>query len=139
MGLEMIRKSIAGLEDLHLDERIMQFISISNRILSKRFGQNTYLARSYAVTPMGRRSGLIQWIDQCVPLFTLYKRHQVLSQGYATRPTEMFYSKLIPKLNKTTIPTGKFARHYFCIELLGLFLLEQVRDLIRYFPLAHFE
>ncbi|XP_003743746.1 serine/threonine-protein kinase SMG1 [Galendromus occidentalis] len=96
-----------GLEDLHLDERIMQFISISNRILSKRFGQNSYLARSYAVTPMGRRSGLIQWIDQCVPLFTLYKRHQVLSQGYATRPTEMFYSKLIPKLNKTTIPTDK--------------------------------
>lgn len=36
-----------------------------------------YRARNYAVTPLGLRSGLIQWVDGCVPLFSLYKRWQV--------------------------------------------------------------
>lgn len=36
-----------------------------------------YRARNYSVTPLGLRSGLIQWVDGCVPLFSLYKRWQV--------------------------------------------------------------
>jgi PI-3-kinase-related kinase SMG-1 len=33
-------------------------------------------ARHYSVTPLGTRSGLIQWVDGATPLFGLYKRWQ---------------------------------------------------------------
>ncbi|KFM68139.1 Serine/threonine-protein kinase SMG1, partial [Stegodyphus mimosarum] len=67
-----------GLEDLHLDERIMQFLSIVNNMFSrsKRHGKEVYYARHYSVTPLGPRSGLIQWVDGATPLFGLYKRWQ---------------------------------------------------------------
>ena len=35
-----------------------------------------YRARHYSVTPLGSRSGLIQWVDGATPLFGLYKRWQ---------------------------------------------------------------
>ena len=35
-----------------------------------------FLARHYSVTPLGPRSGLIQWVDGAVPIFLLYKRWQ---------------------------------------------------------------
>lgn len=35
-----------------------------------------YHARHYSVTPLGARSGLIQWVDGATPLFSLYKRWQ---------------------------------------------------------------
>lgn len=33
-------------------------------------------ARYYSVTPLGARSGLIQWVDGATPLFSIYKRWQ---------------------------------------------------------------
>ena len=114
-----------GLEDLHLDERIMQFMAIVNNMfakahklvcvcvvhvqyvtlvepslglsifysflpfslflspshplflpLSSRHQTQLYLARDYAVIPLGARSGLIQWVDNVTPLFGIYKRWQ---------------------------------------------------------------
>ena len=83
-----------GLEDLHLDERIMQFMAIINNMFARdnkygtsvtsvlylecycRHGKPVYHARDYAVTPLGARSGLIQWVDSSTPLFGLYKRWQ---------------------------------------------------------------
>lgn len=38
--------------------------------------QQLYRARHYSVTPLGPRSGLIQWVDGSTPLFSLYKRWQ---------------------------------------------------------------
>ena len=35
-----------------------------------------YQARHYSVTPLGARSGLIQWVDGATALFSLYKRWQ---------------------------------------------------------------
>lgn len=35
-----------------------------------------FRARHYSVTPLGSRSGLIQWVEGCTPLFGLYKRWQ---------------------------------------------------------------
>lgn len=35
-----------------------------------------YIARRYSVTPLGSRSGLIQWVDGATPIFALYKRWQ---------------------------------------------------------------
>lgn len=67
-----------GLEDLHLDERIMQFLSIVNTMFATINRQETprFHARHYSVTPLGTRSGLIQWVDGATPLFGLYKRWQ---------------------------------------------------------------
>lgn len=50
-----------GLEDLHLDERIMQFLSIANSMMAKTrttIGQTSkYHAKHYSVTPLGAHSG----------------------------------------------------------------------------------
>ncbi|KAG8236827.1 hypothetical protein J437_LFUL017284 [Ladona fulva] len=83
-----------GLEDLHLDERIMQFLSVANTMMARasRTGSNLgtfgkgssgwksrgslYKARHYSVTPLGPRAGLISWVEGATPLFGLYKRWQ---------------------------------------------------------------
>ncbi|XP_056143769.1 serine/threonine-protein kinase SMG1 [Lampris incognitus] len=107
-----------GLEDLHLDERIMQFLSIVNTMFTKvnQHEQPRFHARHYSVTPLGTRSGLIQWVDGATPLFGLYKRWQqreaVLQAQKAQdsfqqqpqpvplvpRPSELYYSKIGPAL-----------------------------------------
>uniref|UniRef100_A0A672K1X4 Serine/threonine-protein kinase SMG1 n=1 Tax=Sinocyclocheilus grahami TaxID=75366 RepID=A0A672K1X4_SINGR len=106
-----------GLEDLHLDERIMQFLSIVNTMFTKVNQQESprFHARHYSVTPLGTRSGLIQWVDGATPLFGLYKRWQqreavVQAQKaqdsfqqpqnlpMVPRPSELYYSKISPAL-----------------------------------------
>ncbi|XP_020505278.1 serine/threonine-protein kinase SMG1 [Labrus bergylta] len=105
-----------GLEDLHLDERIMQFLSIVNTMFTKinQQEQPCFHARHYSVTPLGTRSGLIQWVDGATPLFGLYKRWQqreaVLQAQKAQdsfqqqpvppvpRPSELYYSRIGPAL-----------------------------------------
>ncbi|KAI2799164.1 Serine/threonine-protein kinase smg1 [Blomia tropicalis] len=69
-----------GHEDLHLDERIMQFLSIVNKMMVKfdpSFGPNRKLlcrARHYSVTPLGDKSGLIQWVEGGQALYNFYKK-----------------------------------------------------------------
>uniref|UniRef100_A0A674HGV3 non-specific serine/threonine protein kinase n=1 Tax=Taeniopygia guttata TaxID=59729 RepID=A0A674HGV3_TAEGU len=106
-----------GLEDLHLDERIMQFLSIVNTMFATINRQETprFHARHYSVTPLGTRSGLIQWVDGATPLFGLYKRWQQReaalqaqkaqdsyqtpqNPGIVPRPSELYYSKIGPAL-----------------------------------------
>ncbi|XP_060520485.1 serine/threonine-protein kinase SMG1 isoform X2 [Cylas formicarius] len=99
-----------GLEDLHLDERIMQFLSIANTMMAQNAdpaGHNLYRARHYSVIPLGPRSGLISWVDGTTPVFALYKRWQQrelakpnpkgISANNTTvlRPSELFYNKLL--------------------------------------------
>lgn len=102
-----------GLEDLHLDERIMQFLSISNTIMRKAsqkiaYGYD-YRARHYSVIPLGTQSGLINWVDGVVPIFSLYKKWQQreiakakkptdVKDAAVMRPSELFYSKITPLL-----------------------------------------
>ncbi|XP_048245963.1 serine/threonine-protein kinase SMG1-like isoform X1 [Haliotis rufescens] len=108
-----------GLEDLHLDERIMQFLSIVNNMFSKsnKGTRQLYRARHYSVTPLGPRSGLIQWVEGATPLFGLYKKWQqreaiaqtlkISSSGQSSassnaatilRPSDIYYNKLTPAL-----------------------------------------
>nr|NVI76403.1 no-on-and-no-off transient C [Cucujiformia] len=102
-----------GLEDLHLDERIMQFLNIANIMMAQNAdptGQNLYRARHYSVIPLGPRSGLINWVDGTTPIFSLYKRWQqretakpstkntVANNPTVLRPSELFYNKLNPLL-----------------------------------------
>ena len=104
-----------GLEDLHLDERIMQLLQIANTMLQSQGSRDVYRAHYYSVIPLGPRSGLISWVDSVTPLFGLYKRWQqreacavasatVLRTGQAApavmRPSELFYAKLTPRLKE---------------------------------------
>lgn len=101
-----------GLEDLHLDERIMQFLSISNLIITNSIDSNgnvtNYRAHHYSVIPLGPRSGLISWVDGVVPIFALYKKWQQReaanpkknNQFVVKRPSDMFYEKLRPLLQE---------------------------------------
>lgn len=107
-----------GLEDLHLDERIMQLLSITNTMMACDSEQNdnqTYRARHYSVIPLGPRSGLISWVDNVTPLFALYKRWQNREAAILSvktnktvnvlRPSELFYNKLTPLLKEAGIST----------------------------------
>ncbi|XP_073834492.1 serine/threonine-protein kinase Smg1 [Musca autumnalis] len=116
-----------GQEDLHLDERIMQFLSISNSMMIRSNYSKTssdtdcFRAHHYSVIPLGPQSGLISWVDNCTPLFAIYKKWQqreaLLKQQQkerqsfksnetavqspclgTTRPSELFYNKLTPLL-----------------------------------------
>lgn len=104
-----------GLEDLHLDERIMQFLNISNTMMAQHTNPteiNLYCARHYSVIPLGPRSGLISWVDGTTPIFALYKRWQQREAAKINaknntspsvpvlRPSELFYNKLNPLLKE---------------------------------------
>ncbi|CAF3645050.1 unnamed protein product [Rotaria socialis] len=103
---------LKGLEDLHLDERIMQLLSIINVMFTKinRNEPWSYEARNYTVIPLASRSGLIQWVEGATPLFTLYKRwqqrqgtaltwkaqndNQEITIATVQKPNDVYYSKL---------------------------------------------
>lgn len=106
-----------GEEDLHLDERIMQILSVINRMFNKSFNNQThkvlYKARFYSVTPIGSKFGLIQWVDGTA-LYAIYRRwlmsieqkidsqtrdsKQMLERNQNNhRPSEKFNQKLIEK------------------------------------------
>ena len=102
-----------GLEDLHLDERIMQFLGVANQMMAGGGAGARYRARNYSVVPLGPRSGLIQWVGGAMPLFSLYKRWQVRQQAHleaakrteeaakvVSKPSDQFYSKMLPLLRK---------------------------------------
>jgi PI-3-kinase-related kinase SMG-1 len=69
---------LKGREDLHLDERIMQFLTIVNQLLSrhKQTRSRQLHARHYAVIPTGASSGLIQWVDNTTPLYAVFSEWQ---------------------------------------------------------------
>ncbi|PAV67189.1 hypothetical protein WR25_25021 isoform S [Diploscapter pachys] len=97
-------------EDLHLDERIMQLLEISNQILSSgkmKREYPAYFARHYSVTPFGGRCGLIQWVKGATPLFHIYRKWQSRQASLKTdskqtrqgaqeteRPTDMYQKRL---------------------------------------------
>lgn len=101
-----------GTEDLHLDERIMQFLSIANLMMKKSVDSDgkvtVYKAHHYSVIPLGLRSGLISWVDGVTPIFSIYKRWQQREaanprkdkQYVVMRPSELFYNKITPLLKE---------------------------------------
>ncbi|KAG0055166.1 Serine/threonine-protein kinase smg1 [Gryganskiella cystojenkinii] len=67
-----------GLEDLHLDERVMQLLRISNGMLvrDKESNSRQLSARHYAVVPLSDNSGMIQWVENTVSIFTVVAKWQ---------------------------------------------------------------
>ncbi len=135
-----------GLEDLHLDERIMQFLSISNILMKKR--RKTLKARHYSVVPLGPRSGLIQWVGGASPMFSLFKKWQQRQQLPAPadkgqqqpanneqqrkgpafqKPAEHFYSKVYPLLREAGI-TNLDNRKSWPADILKQALQELIKE-----------
>ncbi|KRY48088.1 Serine/threonine-protein kinase SMG1 [Trichinella britovi] len=112
------RYLLKGAEDLHLDERVSQFLNFSNILFQsskKSLGEAVYHARSYAVTPLGQRAGLIQWVDNFVPLFLLYRKWQLRQGGKnVTRPSELFYEKLRTLLSNEGLPAKHMRNRSKC-------------------------
>ena len=115
--------------------RIMQLLRVVNRMLSsdRRTRSHPSLrARHYAVLPLGRRSGLIQWVQGVTPMYAVYKawQHRAAAAAAAPkaandadataapvlvpRPADAFYAKLGPAL-KSKVPP-----HHVCMDLVLL-------------------
>lgn len=113
---------LKGREDLRLDARIMQLLQAINTFFcsSRATDGGTIGIRYYSVTPISGRAGLIQWVDNVISVYSIFRSWQTrakLSQmppsapGSAKspdlppvpRPSDMFYGKMIPALKEKGI------------------------------------
>lgn len=106
---------LKGHEDLRLDARVMQLLRAVNGMLfhhSSTRGRNL-VARHYSVTPISGQAGLIQWVDNLVSMYAVFKawqqrNHSLQFASSSTanqpappavpRPSDMFYGKMLPAL-----------------------------------------
>lgn len=70
---------LKGRDDLRIDERLMQFMRVTNSLLqtSNKRAAVELGSRCYSVTPFGRRAGLVQWVRHTVSLFGLFRSWQM--------------------------------------------------------------
>ena len=113
---------LKGREDLRLDARIMQLLQSVNGFLqsSSATRRQSLGVRYYSVTPISGRAGLIQWVDNVVSIYSVFKSWQERAQlqqlsapGAGTnaaappppvpRPSDMFYGKIMPALKEKGI------------------------------------
>lgn len=54
-----------------MDERLMQMVRLSDALIGAdaATARRELHARSYSMTPLGPRLGLVQWVDHTIPLF----------------------------------------------------------------------
>ena len=54
-----------------MDERLMQMVRLSDALMAAdaATARRELHARSYSMTPLGARLGLVQWVDHTIPLF----------------------------------------------------------------------
>jgi len=120
---------LKGLEDLHLDERIMQLLSCTNNILkgNKKANTRNLQARNYSVVPLSGHLGMIQWVTNATQMFFLYKKWQQRKYAkeiqnirnadehnitFAIRPHEMFYNKLDAQFKKNNMVRGPIRKNW---------------------------
>lgn len=129
-----------GLEDLHLDERIMQLMSTINDLMKGDMHrcEAGMRARNFAVIPISDHSGMIQWVQDATPLFALYKRWQqrenaamvMTAEKQASdkppaviqRPTEIFMEKISSALKREGLPVTASRRKWPKEVLKNVFL-----------------
>ncbi|THD23047.1 PI-3-kinase kinase SMG-1 [Fasciola hepatica] len=128
---------LKGLEDLRLDDRIMRLFELINIALAQQKDVdhtrlNQMCARTYAITPLGVRAGLLQMVHGAVPLFSLYKRWQIRSTKppgvleedsgtraiHVPRPGVLFHTRLKESLLAAGLPYQPQARNTWSMEAL---------------------
>ncbi|TPX67125.1 hypothetical protein SpCBS45565_g04070 [Spizellomyces sp. 'palustris'] len=132
MGSDGVRYAylFKGLEDLHLDERIQQLLRIVNQFLmrDKSSAHRGLHARTYPVIPFGQRFGMIKWVDDVIPMFSLYKRwqHREYTAKMLQRkegdppppkPHEQYYSKIRAGLQRHGL-SKKVARRNWPLDVM---------------------
>ncbi|KAF9550371.1 Serine/threonine-protein kinase smg1 [Mortierella hygrophila] len=127
-----------GLEDLHLDERVMQLLRISNGMLQRDKESSTrhLNARHYAVVPLSDNSGMIQWVESTVSIFAIIAKWQHREQMCARwmnddsstaplqappRATELYNEKAMSALKKAGLPSNHPRRNWPKSILLDLY------------------
>ncbi|KAF7726030.1 Serine/threonine-protein kinase smg1 [Apophysomyces ossiformis] len=122
---------LKGLEDLHLDERIMQLLNVTNGLLKedKLIAARQLRSRTYSVIPLSDHCGMIQWVHDATPLLSLYKQWQkqeqiahMLStndkpeegvpQRLLRRPVEIFMDKVAQALRSEGLRVTANRRHW---------------------------
>lgn len=104
-----------------------------------------FTAKHYSVTPLGAHSGLISWVDGMTPIFALYKKWQQRQASSPkkekspnatttttkntppqaiARPSELYFQKLTPLLNKHNIKATQSSRKEWPLEALKEVLAE---------------
>ncbi|XP_037497644.1 uncharacterized protein LOC105631693 isoform X3 [Jatropha curcas] len=113
---------LKGREDLRLDARIMQLLQAINGLMHSSFATRKHLLaiRYYSVTPISGQAGLIQWVDNVISIYSVFKSWQnrvqlaqlsAMGQNNSKnsipppvpRPSDMFYGKIIPALKEKGI------------------------------------
>jgi FKBP12-rapamycin complex-associated protein len=69
---------LKGREDLRLDERVMQFLNLVNKLLvSERESlQKDLTITKYEIIPLSLNTGLIGWVENCDTLNELIKEYR---------------------------------------------------------------
>ncbi|KAG0025245.1 Serine/threonine-protein kinase smg1 [Podila clonocystis] len=117
-----------GLEDLHLDERVMQLLRISNGMLQRDKESNSrhLSARHYAVVPLSDSSGMIQWVESTVSLYTIiakWQHRELVCARWMTddtstapqgpqRATDIYHEKAAAALKKAGLPANHPRRQW---------------------------
>ncbi|KAF9960667.1 Serine/threonine-protein kinase smg1 [Mortierella alpina] len=127
-----------GLEDLHLDERVMQLLRITNGMLQRDKESNSrqLTARHYAVVPLSDNSGMIQWVENTVSIFTIIAKWQhrelmcsrLLNDDGVPHPhqsppraTDVYHEKAAVALKKAGLPSNHPRRQWPKSILLDLY------------------
>ncbi|KAF9983744.1 Serine/threonine-protein kinase smg1 [Mortierella antarctica] len=127
-----------GLEDLHLDERVMQLLRITNGMLQRDKESNSrqLTARHYAVVPLSDNSGMIQWVENTVSIFTIIAKWQhrelmcsrLMNDDGASHPhhnppraTDVYHEKAAVALKKAGLPSNHPRRQWPKSILLDLY------------------
>ncbi|KAG0220242.1 Serine/threonine-protein kinase smg1 [Mortierella sp. NVP41] len=127
-----------GLEDLHLDERVMQLLRISNGMLQrdKESSARHLSARHYAVVPLSDNSGMIQWVESTVSIFTIiakWQHRELMCARWMNddstaaplqappRATELYNEKAMLALKKAGLPSNHPRRNWPKSILLDLY------------------
>jgi hypothetical protein len=128
-----------GLEDLHLDERMMQFVRVANQLLLKdKLCNSRHLSsRHYAVVPVGDKIGLIQWVNNITSIFSLYRHWQQMDLqtkqvAMTIGPHASYFTKLteaMHPLNPKTMSRKSWPRAAV-IRVFGELCKETPSDLI---------
>ncbi|KAG0253543.1 Serine/threonine-protein kinase smg1 [Mortierella polycephala] len=127
-----------GLEDLHLDERVMQLLRITNGMLrrDKDSCSRELIARHYAVVPLSDSSGMIQWVENTVSIYTIiakWQHRETLCARWMNddspaaphpapqRATDVYHEKAAVALKKAGLPPNHPRRQWPKSILLDLY------------------
>ena len=79
---------LKGHEDLRLDERVMSTLSAANDAFASHDASRSrrLSARTYTVTPLAGRGGLIRWVERATPLSAMFSEWQRRARHAAALP-----------------------------------------------------